>query len=97
MSRSGETVAIIGANGAGKSTLLARDRWPGARDQRLDHVPRQRLGSVSAHRRVGLGISLVPEGRRLFPSLTVQENLMIGGHRSANGQWNLDSVLELFP
>src|SRR5471032_2113617 len=71
----GETVAIIGANGAGKSTLLATAAGliaPRRGEVRLAGAP---LDRVPAHRRVALGLSLVPEGRRVFPSLTVEENL----------------------
>src|SRR3712207_730700 len=83
----GETVALIGANGAGKSTLLstvagamhpARGsiRWEG-RD----------ITRVPDHKRVALGISLTPEGRRLFPSLTVAENLQVGAVSKRAGEW----------
>jgi len=51
--------------------------------------------SMPAHRRVSLGIALVPEGRRLFPSLTVEENLRVAA--SGRGRWNVQSVLEVFP
>ena len=93
----GETVAVIGANGAGKSTLLrtvpglkGRGRGSVAFDGRpLDGVP--------THRRLGLGIALVPEGRRIFPSLTVEENLRVGVVRDRAGRWDLGAVLELFP
>src|SRR5476649_1640191 len=71
----GETVAIIGANGAGKSTLLgtAAGLIPPRRGKvRFDGVA---LDRVPAHRRVALGLSLVPEGRRVFRSLSVEENL----------------------
>src|SRR5207248_4744504 len=52
---------------------------------------------VPAHRRVGLGIALVPEGRRLFPGLTVEENLRVGAVRGRAGRWTVESVLEAFP
>ena len=93
----GETVAVIGANGAGKSTLLrtvvglmGRGRGTVAFDGRpLDGVP--------THRRLGLGIAMVPEGRRIFPSLTVEENLMVGAVPDRPGRWDVGAVLELFP
>jgi branched-chain amino acid transport system ATP-binding protein len=94
---SGETVAIIGANGAGKSTLLRAVAGQVRVTGGSMTYRGTDLGPISAHKRVGLGISLVPEGRRLFPSLSVQENLVIGGHRARDGKWNLESVLELFP
>src|SRR5471032_234621 len=74
----GETVAIIGANGAGKSTLLATTAGlmqPASGSVRFDGRP---LRGVPAYKRVPLGIALVPEGRRIFPSLTVEENLRLG-------------------
>src|SRR5579864_4839197 len=91
----GETVALIGANGAGKSTLLraiAGAHKPHAGRVVLDGVD---ITSRPAHRRVAAGIALVPEGRRLFPSLTVEENLRVAAGR--RGRWNVQSVLEVFP
>ena len=93
----GETVAIIGANGAGKSTLLgavAGTLRPASGEVRFDG---RQIGRLPAHRRVQAGISLVPEGRRIFPSLTVEENLRIGAHRRRRGPWSLDAVYHLFP
>ena len=93
----GETVAIIGANGAGKSTLLgavAGTLRPASGEVRFDG---RQIGRLPAHRRVQAGISLVPEGRRIFPSLTVEENLRIGAHRRRRGPWSLDAVYGLFP
>jgi branched-chain amino acid transport system ATP-binding protein len=92
----GETVAVIGANGAGKSTLLRtvaglQDRATGT--VAFDGRP---LDGVPTHRRLGLGIAMVPEGRRIFPSLTVEENLKVGVVRGRPGRWDLASVLELF-
>jgi len=90
----GETVALVGANGAGKSTLL----------RTLAGAHRAAGGSVffegadvtrvPAYRRVGLGIGLVPEGRQLFLSLTVEENLRVAARP---GYWTLERVLEAFP
>jgi branched-chain amino acid transport system ATP-binding protein len=93
----GETVAVIGANGAGKSTLLgalADVRRPAAGTIRLDGADITRM---PAHRRVAAGIALVPEGRRLFGSLTVEENLLAGAYRARGGPWTPARVRELFP
>jgi len=91
----GETVALIGANGAGKSTLLRA--IAGAHIPHAGHVffDGADVTPRPAHRRVSAGIALVPEGRRLFPSLTVEENLRVAAAR--RGRWTVDSVLEVFP
>ena len=94
----GETIAIIGAKGAGKSTFLKAIAGliHGAADSvLLDGSP---IGARPAADIVKLGIALVPEGRRLFPSLNVEENLLIGGYgRKAPGPWTLDRVYAMFP
>ena len=93
----GEVVAVIGANGAGKSTLLRS--IAGAMRSRRDAIlfEGEPIGNLPAHAVVARGIALVPEGRRLFPSLTVEENLLIGGQLRRPGPWNLQRVYELFP
>lgn len=93
----GETRALVGANGAGKTTLLrviAGAHRPGAGTVVFDGVD---ITRIPAHKRVGLGIALVPEGRRLFPGLTVEENLSIAGGHRPGGTWTVDRVLEIFP
>ena len=93
----GEVVAVIGANGAGKSTLLKSIvglMRPKFGDIVFDGEP---FGAASAFAVVKRGIALVPEGRRLFPSLTVEENLLIGGQSRRPGPWTLDRVYDLFP
>jgi branched-chain amino acid transport system ATP-binding protein len=92
-----ETVSIIGANGAGKSTLLKAivglvQAWRG--DILYDGVS---IGHTPAHKRVAQGIALVPEGRRIFDSLTVEENIVIGGDVGRPGPWTKQRVLEAFP
>jgi branched-chain amino acid transport system ATP-binding protein len=93
----GEVVAIIGANGAGKSTLLRliAGLVP-IRGGEIRYDGRV-VNRIRPHDRVGEGISLVPEGRRVFPSLNVDENLRIGAYRARPGPWNLATVRELFP
>ncbi len=93
----GETLAVIGANGAGKSTLLkaiAGQVLPSAGTVGFDG---QDITRLPAHRRVGRGIALTPEGRRIFGSLTVEENLLVGAHTKRPGPWNLSSVYAAFP
>ena len=93
----GEVVAVIGANGAGKSTLLKC--IAGAIRSRRDAVLFEGtpIGDQPAHAVVARGIALVPEGRRLFPSLSVEENLIIGGQLGRGGPWSLARIYDLFP
>jgi branched-chain amino acid transport system ATP-binding protein len=93
----GQVVAVIGANGAGKSTLLKS--IVGLMRSRRDSIvfDGETIGDASAHSVVARGIALVPEGRRLFPSLTVEENLLIGGQLGRPGPWSLERIYDLFP
>ncbi len=93
----GEAVAVIGANGAGKSALLKS--IAGALPARPDAIVFEDspIGGLPAHAVAARGIALVPEGRGLFPSLSVEENLLIGGQLKRAGPWTLDRVFELFP
>jgi branched-chain amino acid transport system ATP-binding protein len=91
----GETVALVGANGAGKTTLLrtiAGAHRPSAGRVLFDGAD---ITRVRAHNRLWRGIALVPEGRRLFADLTVEENLLVGSAR--DGRWSVETVLEAFP
>ena len=93
----GQIFAVIGANGAGKSTMLrtiAGLSRPRSGKVLFDGEP---VDHVSAHDRVAMGISMVPEGRRVFASLTVNENLLVGAYSGRKGDWTLESVYELFP
>jgi branched-chain amino acid transport system ATP-binding protein len=93
----GEKHAIIGANGAGKSTLLRTICGLIRADNDQVRFDGRAIGQMPPHKRVGLGISYVPEGRWIFPSLTVNENLQVGAHSRRTGMWNMDKVYELFP
>jgi branched-chain amino acid transport system ATP-binding protein len=91
-----ETLAIIGANGAGKSTLLRSIiglHQPRAGSILLDGKD---VTALPPHTRVREGIALVPEGRRLYPSLSVEENLLVGQSSGRPGSWTVHAVYELF-
>lgn len=93
----GEVVALIGANGAGKSTLLKTLTGllpPTAGTVHLDGTSLARMDAADI---VKLGIAMVPEGRRLFSSLSVEENLLMGTLSARQGSWNLARVFNLFP
>jgi branched-chain amino acid transport system ATP-binding protein len=94
----GETIAVIGANGAGKSTLMRS--VAGVIANRADMVLHrgEAIGAMPAFDIVRRGIALVPEGRKLFASLTVEENLQVGSYGcKRSGPWSLQSVYALFP
>jgi branched-chain amino acid transport system ATP-binding protein len=93
----GGTLAIIGANGAGKSTLLGAIAGSRPLSSGSISFDGRDVSKLPAHARVALGITLVPEGRRLFPSLTVEENLTVGAFRRRVGPWSLSRVYELLP
>ena len=93
----GQTLAVIGANGAGKSTLLRTVAGLHPAAAGAIRFAGQPVTDQPVHRRVAAGIALVPEGRRLFASLSVEENLRAGAYRARKGGWTLDAVYELFP
>jgi branched-chain amino acid transport system ATP-binding protein len=93
----GSVVAVIGANGAGKSTLLKTIAGLMAPRRGEITFGGQAIGGAPAFRMIRHGVALVPEGRRLFPSLTVEENLLIGGQARRPGLWTLARIYELFP
>jgi branched-chain amino acid transport system ATP-binding protein len=94
---SGATVAVIGANGAGKSTLLKSIAGLMGAQPEAIRFAGVAIGGGPAYRTVARGIALVPEGRRLFPSLSVEENLLIGAQLGRPGPWTLSRIYELFP
>jgi branched-chain amino acid transport system ATP-binding protein len=93
----GERFAMIGSNGAGKSTLLRMVAGLLPVRGGAIHLDGRPIDALLTHERVKLGISLVPEGRRIFPSLSVEENLLIGSYRGRRGPWDIGRVYELFP
>ena len=93
----GEVVAIIGANGAGKTTLLRSIAGLLVNQPAQVTYQGQAIGALRADEVAHKGIALVPEGRQLFPSLSVDEILLIGAQTGRAGPWSLDKVYALFP
>jgi branched-chain amino acid transport system ATP-binding protein len=93
----GETVAVIGSNGSGKSTFLKAVAGVLPVPPTAVHFAGAAVGGRPAHEVAALGIVLVPEGRKIFPSLSVEENLLIGAYRVRPGPWTLARIYDLFP
>ncbi len=95
--RKGEVLSLIGANGAGKSTLLKCICGLLPKKSGTIHFKDGAVHTLVANEIVAKGIALVPEGRRLFPSLSVEENLILGGQVKRPGPWSLETIYKLFP
>ena len=94
----GETVAFVGANGAGKTTLLRAIAGAIRIEPGMVRLRERPIGALPADEVAKLGISMVPEGRRLFRSLSVEENLLVGSENTpGRGHWTLETVYRLFP
>jgi branched-chain amino acid transport system ATP-binding protein len=93
----GEIVALVGANGAGKSTLLRAIAGAHAVAGGQILFEGEDVRGLRAYARVAKGVALVPEGRRLFPEMTVEENLQVAMRVGRRGFWTIDAVFALFP
>lgn len=93
----GETLALIGANGAGKTTLMRTLAGAHAIASGKLLLDGEDVTALPAHQRVRRGIALVPEGRRMFASMTVTENLKLGAMAGRKGDWSIERVIEIFP
>lgn len=94
----GECVAIIGANGAGKTTLMRSITGVLRNAHEMIRHNDTPIGALPADQILQRGIAMVPEGRKLFPSLSVEENLLIGGQvRKGTGRWSLEEIYAIFP
>ena len=93
----GEVLSLIGSNGAGKSTLLKSICGLISRKSGRIAFKGRNISTDTASSIVNFGVALVPEGRRLFPSLSVEENLLLGGQVKRNGTWTLARIYNLFP
>jgi branched-chain amino acid transport system ATP-binding protein len=92
----GEVAAIIGANGAGKSTLLRTIAGLHVASSGMIRLDGRDVAADPPERRVQAGIALVPEGRRLFPSLSVEDNLRVAADGARAGEWSVRRVYDLF-
>lgn len=93
----GEVISVIGANGAGKTTLMRSVTGLISNNPEMILYGGEPIGHSRADQIATRGIAMVPEGRQLFQSLSVEENLVIGGQMKRAGPWSLSSVYQLFP
>jgi branched-chain amino acid transport system ATP-binding protein len=93
----GAATALVGANGAGKTTLLRTIAGAQAAARGTISYRGENLTTAPPYQRIAQGIALVPEGRKLFPSLTVEENIQVGAAAAASEDWPLDRIYDTFP
>jgi branched-chain amino acid transport system ATP-binding protein len=93
----GGATALVGANGAGKTTLLRTIAGAQAAARGTVSYQGEQITAAPPHQRIAKGIALVPEGRRLFASLTVQENIQVGAAAAASDDWPLERIYDAFP
>jgi len=93
----GGVTSLVGANGAGKTTLLRAIAGAQAPARGSVRYQGSDITAAPPYRRISRGIALVPEGRKLFPSLTVEENIQVGGVAAASGSWPLERIYDAFP
>ncbi len=93
----GEVLGVVGANGAGKTTLFRAITGIHTNMMGSVMLNGRDISGLSPSHRVSAGLAMVPEGRRLFPDMSVQENLQVAGENGRKGQWTLEKVLEAFP
>ena len=93
----GGATALVGANGAGKTTLLRTIAGAQPAASGCVRYDGSDITAAPPHRRISRGIALVPEGRKLFPSLTVEENIQVGAAAAASDAWPLDRIYGAFP
>lgn len=93
----GEVLALVGANGAGKTTLLRSIAGAHLPSAGKIHLGERDVTELPSHKRIAMGVALVPEGRRLFSQMTVEENLRLGATARRTGEWTIERVFDAFP
>jgi len=93
----GDVLALVGANGAGKTTLLRSIAGAHLPSSGKVFLGGQEISHVPSYKRIAKGIALVPEGRRLFSQMTVEENLLLGKTAGRKGEWTIERVFDAFP
>lgn len=93
----GEVVAVLGRNGVGKTTLVRTVMGLTPAQRGRVNFKGHDVTRLAPYRIARLGVGLVPQGRRIFPSLSVREHLDVAARNPGNGKWTFDSVMSLFP